>query len=120
MQKTIKNRLLRWDFCIPESFFHGLRSKCSDLIELYTGFLYNMEEYILSNEFQKLTIKDSFMFAAVMSDEEQCRRLLEISLDMEILSVRVITEKTFSYHPDYHGVRLDVFAVENGTQRHFN
>ena len=74
----------------------------------------------MSNEFQKLTIKDSFMFATVMSDEEQCRQLLEIALDMKILSVRVITEKTFSYHSDYHGVRLHVFAWENGTQIHFN
>ena len=47
----------------------------------------------MSNEFQNLTIKDSFIFAAVMSDEEQCRRLLEISLDMKILIVRVIIPK---------------------------
>ena len=24
------------------------------------------------------------------------------------------------YHPEYHGVRLDVFAVEDGTRRRFN
>lgn len=33
------------------------------------------------------------MFAAVMSDEEQCRHLLELVLDTKILSVNVATEK---------------------------
>ena len=33
------------------------------------------------------------MFAAVMSDEEQCRYLLELVLDTKILSVNVVTEK---------------------------
>ena len=42
---------------------------------------------------QDLTIKDAFMFAAVMSDEEQCRHLLELVLDTKILSVNVATEK---------------------------
>lgn len=34
MQKSMQNRLRRWDFCTPESFSHGLRSKCADLGEL--------------------------------------------------------------------------------------
>src|SRR5699024_8903488 len=34
MQKSMQNRLRRWDFCTPESFSHGLRSKCADLAEL--------------------------------------------------------------------------------------
>ena len=42
---------------------------------------------------QDLTIKDAFMFAAVMSDEEQCRHLLELVLDTKILSANVATEK---------------------------
>ena len=33
------------------------------------------------------------MFAAVMSDEEQCRHLLELVLDTKILSVNVAIEK---------------------------
>ena len=47
----------------------------------------------MSNFLQDLTIKDAFMFAAVMSDEEQCRHLLELVLDTKILSVNVATEK---------------------------
>ena len=60
------------------------------------------------------------MFAAVMSDTEQCRHLLELVLEMSILEVDVITEKSISYHPEYHGVRLDVLAEEAGTKRRFN
>ena len=74
----------------------------------------------MKRTFQELTIKDPFMFAATMSDEEQCRTLLSIILEMEILHVSVITEKTIAYHPEYHGVRLDVLAIENGTKRRFN
>ena len=74
----------------------------------------------MKKSFQELTIKDPFMFAATMSDEEQCRRLLSIVLKMDILQVSVNTEKTLSYHPEYHGVRLDVLAIENGSQRRFN
>ena len=69
---------------------------------------------------QDLTIKDAFMFAAVMSDAEQCRHLLELVLEMKILEVNVVAEKTISYHPEYHGVRLDVMAEEAGTKRRFN
>ena len=74
----------------------------------------------MAKEFQQLTIKDSFMFSAVMENEETCRQLLEIALSMKILNVTVITEKTLSYHPNYHGVRLDVLAEEHGTRRRFN
>ena len=74
----------------------------------------------MAKEFQQLTIKDSFMFSAVMENEEMCRQLLEIALSMKILSVTVIPEKTLCYHPDYHGVRLDVWAEEYGTRRRFN
>ncbi len=74
----------------------------------------------MKRTFQELTIKDPFMFAATMSDDEQCRTLLSLILEMEILHVTVITEKTLVYHPEYRGVRLDVFAIENGTKRRFN
>ena len=47
----------------------------------------------MRKKLQDLTIKDAFMFAAVMSDEEQCRHLLELVLDTKILSVNVATEK---------------------------
>ena len=74
----------------------------------------------MKKTFQELTIKDPFMFAATMSDEEQCKTFLEIVLEMEIAQVSVITEKTIAYHPEYHGIRLDVLAVEEGINRRFN
>ena len=70
--------------------------------------------------FKALTIKDSFMFFAVMSDPNQCRKLLEMVLEMEILEVAVSGEHTLAYHPDYRGVRLDVLAKEKETLRRFN
>lgn len=70
--------------------------------------------------FQELTIKDAFMFAAVMSDPERCQQLLKLVLELDILQVTVITEKSMSCHPEYHGVRLDVLAEENGQRRRFN
>ena len=74
----------------------------------------------MKKTFQELTIKDPFMFAATMSEEEQCKAFLEIVLEMEIAQVSVITEKTIAYHPEYHGIRLDVLAVEEGINRRFN
>ena len=35
MQKSIQNRLRRWDFCTLESFSYGLCSKCTDLLNSY-------------------------------------------------------------------------------------
>ncbi len=74
----------------------------------------------MQKKLEDLTIKDAFMFAAVMADEEQCRKFLEVALEMDILEVQVVTERSFSYHPEYHGVRLDVLAEEKGTKRRFN
>lgn len=68
---------------------------------------------------QEMTIMDGFLFGEVMQDPENCRILLERILDMEIKQVEVITEMTMQYHPDYHGIRLDVYAKdEQGS--HFN
>ena len=62
--------------------------------------------------FKDLTIRDAFMFAAVMSDPEICRRVLELALGIPISEVHIQTEKTMSYHSEYHGVRLDVYAAD--------
>ena len=62
---------------------------------------------------QDLTIKDAFMFAAVMSDAEQCKLLLALILEMDILEVDVVAEKSLSYHPEYHGVRLLFVFIRN-------
>ena len=59
---------------------------------------------------QELTIMDGFLFGEVMQDPENCRILLERILGREIRKVEVITEKAMKYHPDYHGIRMDVYA----------
>ena len=69
--------------------------------------------------FKDLTIRDSFMFAAVMSDPEICRRVLELALGIPISEVHIQTEKTMAYHSEYHGVRLDVYA-DDAEKRRFN
>lgn len=42
---------------------------------------------------QDLTIKDNFMFAAVMQDADNCRRFLEMTLGFSIEKVIVDAEK---------------------------
>ena len=68
---------------------------------------------------QELTIKDNFMFAAVMMDPENCRRLLELALEIPLERVAVSYEKSIVYHPEYKGIRLDVFA-RDGKNTHYN
>lgn len=68
---------------------------------------------------QELTIKDNFMFGAVMIDEEICRELLERVLEIPISRVKISTEKSIVYHPEYKGVRLDVYA-EDEEHTHYN
>ena len=68
---------------------------------------------------QDMTIKDSFMFGAVMCDEENCKRLLELAIDIPIESVTVSREKCIVYHPEYKGVRLDICAKDEA-HTHYN
>ena len=68
---------------------------------------------------QDLTIKDNFLFGAVMSVEENCKGFLEMVLGFSIAQVVVSKEKSIVYHPEYKGVRLDIYAKdENHT--HYN
>ena len=65
---------------------------------------------------QDLTIKDNFMFGAVMCDENNCKGFLERVLQFPIARVEISREKSIVYHPEYKGVRLDVYAKdEQGT-----
>lgn len=68
---------------------------------------------------RELTIRDNFMFGAVMSDEENCRRLLELILQFPISRVEVSKEKSIVYHPEYKGIRLDVYAQDEANT-HYN
>ena len=68
---------------------------------------------------QDLTIKDDFMFGAVMRDEENCKGFLEMVLGFPIAKVVVSEEKGMIYHPEYKGVRLDIYA-EDEHHTHYN
>lgn len=68
---------------------------------------------------QDLTIKNNFLFGAVMCEEENCKGFLEMTLGFPIEQVEVSKEKSIVYHPEYKGIRLDVYAKdENNT--HYN
>ena len=54
-----------------------------------------------TRKFKDLTIRDAFMFAAVMSDPEICRRVLELALGIPISEVHIQTEKTMAYHTEH-------------------
>ena len=68
---------------------------------------------------QDLTIKDNFLFGAVMSVEENCRGFLEMVLGFPIAHVVGSREKSIIYHPEYKGVRLDIYA-EDENHTHYN
>ena len=68
---------------------------------------------------QDLTIKDNFLFGAVMSVEENCRGFLEMVLGFPIAHVVVSREKSIIDHPEYKGVRLDIYA-EDENHTHYN
>lgn len=61
---------------------------------------------------QDLTIKDNFMFGAVMADENNCRGLLNLVTDIPIAHIEIRRERSLAYHPEYRGVRLDVYAQD--------
>lgn len=67
---------------------------------------------------KELTIKNNFMFGAVMMDEENCKGFLERVLEIPIERVEVSKEKSIVYHPEYKGVRLDVYAKDENKTRY--
>lgn len=69
-------------------------------------------------KFQELTIRDNFMFAAVMMQEDNCKHFLEMLLDIEIREVKLSYEKCLIYNPEYKGVRLDVYAADEKNTRY--
>ena len=68
---------------------------------------------------QNLTIIDNFLFGAVMQVEENCKGFLEMVLGFPINHVVVSKEKSVIYHPEYRGVRLDIYA-EDENHTHYN
>ena len=49
-----------------------------------------------------LTIRDNFMFTAVMSEEANCKPFLEMLLGIEIDRVEVSYEKSFIHNPEFY------------------
>lgn len=70
-------------------------------------------------QLQDLTIKDNFMFGAVMSDPENCKGLLERILHIKIDHIEIDVEKSMIYNPVFKGVRLDVYAKDDNNT-HYN
>ena len=63
----------------------------------------------------ELTLKDDFMFSAVMVNPKNCKPMLERILGINIASVEVDREKSMIYHPEYKGIPMDKwvhFAIE--------
>ena len=69
------------------------------------------------SKLETLTLKDNFMFGAVMSEPENCRPFLEMALGISIGKLSVSIEKSLVYHPEYKGVRLDVEASDENHTR---
>lgn len=61
-------------------------------------------------KFQELNLNDAFLFAAAMSDPENCRLMLEMILGIQINSLVVHSEHNILFSSDYKSVRLDIFA----------
>ena len=59
------------------------------------------------SKLEGLTLKDNFMFGAVMCEPENCRPFLEMALGISIGKLDVSIEKSLVYHPEYKGVRLE-------------
>ena len=48
-----------------------------------------------------LTIRDNFLFAAVMQQEDNCKQFLEMLLDIKIDRIHIQYEKTLIFNPEY-------------------
>ena len=68
------------------------------------------------------TIQDNFVFSKTMElFPHLCRKLLELILDIKIKEITYPErEKTIEARIDGKGIRLDVFAEDNGEQRSFD
>ncbi len=64
----------------------------------------------MRKRFKDLNLNSSFLFAALFSDPEACKMLLEILLDRKISKVNVKTENSILLSSDARCIRLDVNA----------
>ena len=63
-----------------------------------------------SKKLKDLTIRDNFMFAAVMMDAGNCKHFLEMVLGIKIERIEISYEKSIIYNPEFKGIRLDVYV----------
>lgn len=63
-------------------------------------------------KFQELDLKDAFLFAAALEDQETCQLVLEVILGRLIGSVKVQVEHSVLYSKDFRYVRFDVCASD--------
>ena len=65
---------------------------------------------------KELTLKDNFMFGAVMSDEENCRRLLEMILQFPIARVEMqaVYETALGKRTRYYHSQIDMELLQSG------
>ena len=68
----------------------------------------------MKKQLKELTIKDNFMFGAVMTMPENCKDFLEMVLQTKLSEVVVSKEKSMIYHPEYKGVRMSMQMMKNG------
>ena len=69
-------------------------------------------------KFKDLTIRDNFLFTAVMMQDDNCKIFLEMVLGIQIQKIEISYEKSLIFNPDYKGVRLDVYANDENNTRY--
>lgn len=67
----------------------------------------------------ELTLKDNWMFGAVMILDDNCKQFLERILGFHVESLTIDLEKSIVYHPEYKGIRMDVIAKDENCT-HYN
>ena len=51
-----------------------------------------------------LTIRDNFLFAAVMQQEDNCKYFLKMLLGIQIEHIEIQYEKTLIFNPEHKGI----------------
>ena len=57
----------------------------------------------------ELTLKDNWMFGAVMLQDDNCKEFLERLLSFQIESLTIDLEKNIIYHPEYKEILCDLY-----------
>ena len=64
-------------------------------------------------KWNKLTLRNNFMFRLVMEKQELCKKLIECILGIRIKSISYMEhEKSFEANLKSKGVRLDLFVID--------